>query len=52
MDAEETESNLSTIMKIYYDHYKETAVSLGLRVEDLLWRSLEDFEREGDSASN
>ena len=46
MSAEETESNLGTLMKVYYDHYKATSVSLGLREEDLLWRSFEDFERE------
>ena len=46
MSAEETESNLGTLMKVYYDRYKATSVSLGLREEDLLWQSFEDFERE------
>ena len=46
MSAEETESNLGTLMKVYYDRYKDTSISLGLREEDLLWQSFEDFESE------
>ena len=46
MNPEETESNLTTIMKSYYNHYHQTCLSLGLKSDDLLWPSYTDFEAE------
>ena len=46
MNPEETESNLDSIMKSYFNHYKETCLSLGLAEDELLWKSFDDFESE------
>jgi hypothetical protein len=46
MNSEQTESNLDTIMKSYYNHYHQTCLSLGLKSDDLLWPSYPDFETE------
>lgn len=46
MNPNETEANLDTILKSYYNHFKETCLNLGVKSEDLLWDSFERFEKE------
>jgi hypothetical protein len=46
MNPTETETNLDLIMKSYFNHYKETCLSLGLQEDELLWKSFEDFQSE------
>jgi hypothetical protein len=51
MNPDETEANLDTILKSYYNHFRETCLTLGVKLEDLLWDSFEKFEKEAKQVS-